>query len=128
MFEQRYSFHFEAAHELGGNVPDQDHPYARVHGHSFETTLFLSGEQLNERGWLTDFAHVRKAAENVRDTLDHRFLNEIPGLEKPTLEILARFIFDRVKTDLPALSAVEVGRPSLGEVVRFEPKGLGPRR
>ena len=121
MFEQRYSFHFEAAHELGGSVPDKDHPYARVHGHSFETTLFLSGDTLNERGWLTDFAHVRRAADGVRATLDHRFLNDVEGLAIPTLEMLARFIFDRVKTDLPALSAVEVGRPSLGEVVRYQP-------
>lgn len=120
MFEQRYSFFFEAAHDLGSNVQGKDHPYARIHGHSFETTLYLRGADLNDKGWLTDFAEVRKAAEDVRERLDHRFLNEIEGLERPTLEILSRYIFDMVKKDIPTLAAVEVGRPSLNEVARYE--------
>lgn len=120
MYEQRYRFHFEAAHQLGRNVDDDAHPYAHIHGHSFETVLFLRGATLGPKGWLTDFAEVRKAADAVRERLDHRYLNEIEGLETPTLENLARFIYEGVKASLPALAAVEVLRPSLGEAVRYE--------
>jgi len=119
-FEQRYTFHFEAAHELGSNVDSTDHPYAHVHGHSFQVTLFLRGEELGPKGWLTDFARVRKSGEAVRDRLDHRFLNHIEGLEVPTLEHVARYIFVAVKAEQPLLAAVEVARPSLGESVRYE--------
>lgn len=120
MYEQRYRFHFEAAHELGRNVDSDDHPYAHIHGHSFETILFLRGETLSDKGWLTDFADVRKASDAVRAILDHSYLNKIEGLEVPTLENLAKFIFDKTKPRLPALAAVEVLRPSLGEAVRYE--------
>ena len=120
MFEQRYKFHFEAAHQLARNVNDQEHPYAHVHGHSFEVLLILRGEALNEKGWLTDFGVVRAAADEMRELLDHRYLNDIEGLELPTLEIIARFVLERTKSSLPLLSAVEVARPSLGESVRYE--------
>ncbi|MEE4208376.1 MAG: 6-carboxytetrahydropterin synthase [Parvularcula sp.] len=122
MFDLRYSFSFEAAHELGRNVASKDHPYAHVHGHSFHVTMFLRAEALGEPGWVTDFGEVRAAAGRIHDLLDHRFLNAIEGLEQPTLERMAAFIFDRTKTDLPLLSAVEIARPSLGEAVRYEPK------
>lgn len=121
MYEQRYRFHFEAAHELGGNVESADHPYAHIHGHSFEVVLILRGDALGPKGWLTDFADVRGAADDLRALLDHRFLNKIEGLEVPTLENLARFILDRTKERLPRLSEVEVGRPSLGESVSYRP-------
>ncbi|MEM1379114.1 MAG: 6-carboxytetrahydropterin synthase [Pseudomonadota bacterium] len=120
-FEQRYTFHFEAAHELGENVADTDHPYAHIHGHSFQVTLFLRGAGLSPKGWLCDFADVRRAADQLRETLDHRFLNHIEGLALPTLENVAKFIFDRGNQALPLLAAVEVARPSLGESVRYEP-------
>jgi 6-pyruvoyltetrahydropterin/6-carboxytetrahydropterin synthase len=121
MFEQRYRFFFEAAHELGGNVGGGDHPYAQVHGHSFEVLLILRGDELGPKGWLTDFALVRAEADALRDVLDHRFLNHIEGLEVPTLENLARYIFERSSKSLAQLAAVEVARPSLGESARYEP-------
>ena len=120
MFEQRSTFHFEAAHELGQNVSDTDHPYAHVHGHSFQVTLFLRGQKLGPKGWLTDFSRVREVSDKLRELLDHRFLNHIKGLETPTLENIAVFIFEKAKADLGQLSAVEVARPSLGESCRYE--------
>ena len=119
MIEQDYSFGFEAAHELGANAPE-GHDYAHVHGHSFRVTVTLAGEPGPE-GWLRDFAEVRAACEGVRDALDHRFLNRIEGLERPTLETLARWVFDRLAADLPELTVVEVARPSLSEAVRYRP-------
>ncbi|GGY43413.1 6-pyruvoyl trahydropterin synthase family protein [Parvularcula lutaonensis] len=120
MFEQRYRFHFEAAHQLGVNVDTKDHPYAHVHGHSFEVFLILRGKELGPKGWLTDFGRVRKTAEEIHDLLDHRYLNDIEGLEVPTLENIAKFIFDKASASLEKLAAVEVNRPSLGEQVRYE--------
>ncbi|MEO1041898.1 MAG: 6-carboxytetrahydropterin synthase [Pseudomonadota bacterium] len=121
MFEQRVVFRFEAAHELGGNVGDPTHSYAHIHGHSFEALLVLRGEVDPEKGWLIDFARARTETDRVRALLDHRLLNAVDGLGKPTLENLAKFIFDRTKNALPPLAAVEVARPSLGETVRYEP-------
>ncbi len=122
MFEQSYHFSIEAAHELGDAVGrDPDHPYTHIHGHSFEITVTLRGEKLSSAGWLTDFATVKTACQDIHARLDHRFLNDIDGLERPTLEHLAKWIFDNLKPALPALAAVEAARPSLRERVRYEP-------
>ncbi|WP_051881854.1 6-pyruvoyl trahydropterin synthase family protein [Parvularcula oceani] len=120
MYEQSYSFGFEAAHELGANVAP-GHDYSHIHGHSFRATAVLRAETLGEQGWVTDFAEVRAACEAVRERLDHRFLNKIEGLERPTLEVLAAWVFDHLKARLPALAEVEVARPTLHEAVRYRP-------
>ena len=119
MYEQTYSFGFEAAHELAANV-EGDHDYAHVHGHSFEVTVTLRGAPGAE-GWLVDFAEVRAACEDVRTLLDHRFLNRIEGLEQPTLERIAVWMFDRLRGSLPELARVEIARPSLRERVAYTP-------
>jgi 6-pyruvoyltetrahydropterin/6-carboxytetrahydropterin synthase len=116
MYEQTYRFGFEAAHELAQNV-SPGHDYAHVHGHSFQVTITLRADSLGEAGWVCDFAEVRAACEAVRARLDHRYLNRIEGLERPTLEVIARWVFERLA--LPGLAAVEVARPSLGEAVRY---------
>lgn len=121
MFEQRIVFRFEAAHELESNVGDPSHDYAHIHGHSFEAVLILRGETDPDKGWLIDFAAVKAEAARIRSLLDHRLLNAVDGLGKPTLENLSKFIFDHAKEGLPPLAAVEVARPSLGEIVRYEP-------
>ena len=99
-------FHFEAAHRLP-NVPE-GHKCARLHGHSFHVRIVLAGEIGEQSGWLMDFAEVKKAFAPLHDQLDHRYLNEIPGLENPTSEVIARWIWDRLKQDLPLLSSVEI--------------------
>lgn len=122
MFEQSYTFSFEAAHELGINVADvPDHPYSHLHGHSFEVTVTLNAEGVGEKGWIVDFAELKSACEDVHRRLDHRFLNHIEGLERPTLENIARYIFAALSLSLTALASVEVGRPSLRERVRYAP-------
>lgn len=122
MFEQSYSFGFEAAHELGSAAQaGPDHPYAHVHGHSFAVTVTLCADTLAPQGWLVDFADVRAACDAVRARLDHRFLNRIEGLETPTLEVLARWIHEALSPHLPAIAEVEVARPSLQERVRYRP-------
>ena len=99
-------FTFESAHLLP-NVPE-GHKCARLHGHSFRVEVHVEGPVDDERGWVIDFADIKAAAEPVRDALDHRYLNEIEGLENPTSEVLARWIWDRLEPTLPGLAEVVV--------------------
>lgn len=105
-------FAFEAAHYFEHEAAD--HPFRRMHGHSFAGTVTLAGEP-NEKGWVKDFWKIEAAVKTVVDTLDHRLLNEVAGLEKPSLEAIAAYVFDRLAPVLPGLVAVEIRRPSCGE-------------
>ncbi|MFI7208081.1 6-carboxytetrahydropterin synthase QueD [Micromonospora aurantiaca (nom. illeg.)] len=98
-------FTFEAAHRLP-HVPD-GHKCARLHGHSYRVEVHVSGEVGAETGWVMDFGDIKKIVQPVCDQLDHRYLNEVSGLENPTSEVLARWIWDRLVDQLP-LSAVMV--------------------
>ena len=100
------SFTFEAAHRLP-NVAD-DHKCKRLHGHSFHTTVYLDGPIEEQSGWVMDFADVKEACQPVYKALDHRYLNDIPGLENPTSENIARWIWSKLKPTLPMLSKIEV--------------------
>jgi 6-pyruvoyltetrahydropterin/6-carboxytetrahydropterin synthase len=100
------AFTIEAAHRLP-NVP-QGHKCSRLHGHSFRIELQLSGDADAHSGWIMDFADVKAAFQPTYDRLDHHYLNEIPGLENPTSENLARWIWDQLKPALPLLSKVTV--------------------
>lgn len=99
-------FSFDSAHFLP-NLPD-DHKCRRMHGHTFHIRLTVEGPLTSPEGWVIDFADIKKVFKPVLDKLDHRVLNDIPGLENPTSEILAEWIWDRVTTDLPGLESVEV--------------------
>lgn len=100
------SFRIEAAHRLP-HVPT-GHKCARLHGHSFQIEIHVSGEVDPRLGWVMDFAEVKAAFRPVFDKLDHRYLNEIEGLENPTSENLARWIWTMLKPELPALCRIVV--------------------
>jgi len=99
-------FSIEAAHLLP-NLPE-GHKCRRLHGHSFRIAVHVSGEPDVKLGWVTDFADIARAFQPVFEELDHRYLNEVAGLENPTSEILARWIWHRLQPALPGLSAVYV--------------------
>jgi 6-pyruvoyltetrahydropterin/6-carboxytetrahydropterin synthase len=99
-------FGFESAHRLP-NLPPE-HKCSRMHGHSFRARVHVTGEPDPTLGWVMDFADIKAACEPVREQLDHRVLNEVAGLENPTSEVIARWIWDRLVGELPGLSAVEV--------------------
>ena len=99
-------FTVEAAHRLP-HVPE-GHKCARLHGHSFRIELHLSGPVHPQAGWVMDFADVKAAFKPIYDRLDHHYLNDIPGLENPTSEQLAKWIWDQTKPVLPLLSTVVV--------------------
>jgi 6-pyruvoyltetrahydropterin/6-carboxytetrahydropterin synthase len=100
------TFHIEAAHRLP-NVPD-GHKCARLHGHSFQIGIHVRGPLDPHLGWVMDFADLKAAFAPLHEQLDHRYLNEIAGLENPTSENLARWIWDRLKPRLPLLARVTV--------------------
>ena len=99
-------FSFEAAHRLP-NVPP-DHKCARLHGHSFNVRVTVTGPVDPKLGWVIDFADVKGAFAPLHAVLDHHYLNEVEGLENPTSEVLAMWLWKRLKPNLPMLSAVEV--------------------
>ena len=99
-------FRFEAAHRLP-NVPE-GHKCARLHGHSFGVTVWVAGEVGERSGWVMDFADIADAFAPLHDQLDHRYLNEVGGLENPTSEHLARWIWQRLAPRLPLLARVVV--------------------
>ena len=99
-------FAFEAAHRLP-EAPE-GHKCRRLHGHSFKVELVCEGEVDSRTGWLIDFADIKAAFEPIHEMLDHRYLNEVEGLENPTAEVLARWIWRRVKPGLASLAEVSV--------------------
>ena len=100
------AFRFEAAHRLP-NVP-QTHRCHRMHGHSYRVELILSGPVDVRTGFVADFFDIEEAFAPLLKTLDHHCLNDVQGLENPTAENIAIWIWDRSKTRLPQLSAVKV--------------------
>jgi 6-pyruvoyltetrahydropterin/6-carboxytetrahydropterin synthase len=99
-------FSFEAAHRLPKLPPE--HKCARLHGHSFRVTVYVSGDIDPELGWVVDFAQISAAVSPLHELLDHRYLNDVPGLENPTSERLAIWIWDRLAPRLPGLSRIGV--------------------
>ena len=99
------SYRFEAAHFLP-KVPT-GHKCARMHGHSYQVEVVVEGEIDPERGWLMDFAEIDEHASPVMRELDHQVLNEVAGLGNPTSELLAVWIWNRLR-GLPGLVEVAV--------------------
>lgn len=97
-------FTIEAAHLLP-NLPD-GHKCKRLHGHSFRIEIHISGKVDPQLGWVMDFSDISKKFQPVFEILDHHYLNEIDGLENPTSENLARWIWNKLKSDLPDLSKI----------------------
>ena len=100
------TFQLEAAHRLP-NVP-AGHKCGRLHGHSFRIEVHVEGEPGPQTGWVMDFADVKAAFAPLFERLDHHYLNDIPGLENPTSENLARWIWRELKLSLPSLCKLVV--------------------
>ncbi len=116
-------FTIEAAHRLP-HVPD-GHKCARLHGHSFKIEVHVRGELDPLRGWVMDFADIKAVFAPVFEQLDHRYLNEIPGLENPTSEHLARWIWEALKPKLPALHKIVIYETCTSGCAYFGPGSPG---
>ena len=117
-----YSFGFDAAHRFA--TTPRGHKYSGIHGHSFQCQVTLRGTPRAPHGFVTDLAQVERMCLTLRKQLDHTLLNEINGLESPSLEHLAIWIWQRLATKLPGLACVNVRRDSLGQACSYS----GPTR
>lgn len=99
-------FQFEAAHRLP--YVHEGHKCSRIHGHSFRVELHACGPVREPEGWVMDFADLTEAWQPFHTALDYQYLNEVPGLENPTSENLARWIWYNMKPSLPELRRVVI--------------------
>jgi 6-pyruvoyltetrahydropterin/6-carboxytetrahydropterin synthase len=111
--EIAYRFGFDAAHRFENHPPG--HPYHGVHGHSFQVEVAVRGKPDPASGFIVDFGAVEKVCAEVRSALDHRMLNEVKGLDRPSLENLAAWIWQQLAPRLPGLARVTVRRDSIGQ-------------
>lgn len=112
------SMNFDAAHFLDHD-PDA-RPYARLHGHSFNLEVEIEGDPAPDTAWVVDFGDVAEALQKLHDKLDHRLLNDVEGLERPTLENICRWAAEKLKPEFPGLIRVRVSRPSNGETCIYD--------
>lgn len=108
-------FAFDSAHFLP-HVPD-GHKCKAMHGHTYKITVFIEGSLVGEYGWVTDFDDLKKAVQPVIKIIDHQLLNNIPGLENPTSEILAIWLWNRIKPGLPGLKKIELNETRSSGVI-----------
>ena len=110
------TFFFDAAHTLERAIETESS--RRVHGHTYNAEVFLTGRSDPKTGMLIDLGLVRREVAELREQLDHHLLNEVEGLGSPTLENLCQFIFRKLQTRMPALTSVRVWRVSIGDGCR----------
>jgi len=104
---------FEAAHYL--DKCDDGRGYHQMHGHSFKMEITLRGVPAKDTGWVEDLAKLGEALEGIRAVLDHACLNDIAGLETPSLEHICAWVAAKLTPDFSNLVKVRVSRPSLSE-------------
>jgi 6-pyruvoyltetrahydropterin/6-carboxytetrahydropterin synthase len=132
--ELRKTFQFEAAHLLP-RLP-RNHKCRRLHGHSFKVEIAIAGDLDLHLGWVMDYADISSVFKPIWEKLDHRYLNQVAGLENPTSENIAIWIWKRLKPSLPLLTEVIVAETCTarcvyrGEAIRkaeSEKRNIGKR-
>jgi len=113
--ELRKSFQIEAAHRLPKVPPG--HKCGRMHGHSFVIEIVVEGPVNPDLGWVMDYADIKAAFRPLYDQLDHNLLNDLPGLENPTSESLAVWIWDRLKPSIPLLKEIVIAETCTSKCV-----------
>tara|TARA_B100000686_G_C16564409_1_gene849529 strand:+ start:603 stop:971 length:369 start_codon:yes stop_codon:yes gene_type:complete len=111
-------FTFEAAHVLDGY--SKKHPYGRIHGHSFRSRVWINGAIDRENKMVVDLGKVALECESIKQLLDHQTLNDVEGLNFPTLEGLCIFIWNKLIIKFPTLEKIEVHRDQIGEGCTYE--------
>jgi 6-pyruvoyltetrahydropterin/6-carboxytetrahydropterin synthase len=106
MFELRRRYRFESAHRLPMVAPE--HRCSRVHGHTYGVEIIVRGPLEPAEGWVMDYSKIDTAAQPRLDELDHHYLNDIEGLENPTSEHVARWLWERLAPVLPGLHAITI--------------------
>ncbi|PRH42940.1 6-carboxytetrahydropterin synthase [Burkholderia vietnamiensis] len=112
IFELSQRFFFDAAHTLHREIDRQGS--RRIHGHTYHAQIFVRGKPDPETGMIVDLGLLNRAIEQVRDQLDHHFLDDIPELGPATLESLCIFILKNIRNSFPEVSRVRVERAAGG--------------
>ncbi len=99
-------FKFDAAHKLP-NLPE-GHRCGNLHGHTFVVYIHIQGNVGEKTGWVMDYGEIKSICAPVIDKLDHQYLNDVSGLENPTSEVIAQWLWNRIKPVLPELSMIEI--------------------
>lgn len=115
------TFFFDAAHTLDRLIETAGSK--RIHGHTYNAEVFLTGRPDTRTGMVMDLGLVRREVALLRERLDHHLLDEVDGLGPPTLENLCQFIFSNLLPALPALTSVRVWRVSMGDGCRMTRSG-----
>ena len=109
------TFTFDSAHSLP-RVPD-GHKCKGVHGHTYHLKLFVEGELQEDLEWVMDFTDIKDAVSPVIKAIDHKFMNDLPGLENPTCENIARWLWNSIKPNLPQMIRIELNEtPTTGVI------------
>jgi 6-pyruvoyltetrahydropterin/6-carboxytetrahydropterin synthase len=112
-------FTFDAAHFLP-NVPE-GHKCREIHGHTYQLKIILEGESAPGLDWVMDFGDLKKIVNPVIDEVDHKFLNQVKGLENPTCEAIAIWIWNKIRPQLPLLKSIELNEtPTSGVIYEGE--------
>lgn len=120
MYSVSQSTSFEASHYI--RVDDTPDHYKHIHGHSFVVTAECTAGDVNEHGWVVDLGHLENSLKAVVSQLDHKILNDIDGLEKPTFENIMKWIFDHLKQEHNiTASKITIARPTLGQSGSYAP-------
>ena len=106
LVELMKEYRFEAAHRLPRVA--EGHKCSRVHGHSYKVEVYLTGPVNAETGWLIDFGVIDDVWATLFARLDHQYLNDVPGLENSTCEIISIYLFNEMKLTIAEVSAVTV--------------------
>jgi 6-pyruvoyltetrahydropterin/6-carboxytetrahydropterin synthase len=99
-------FSFEAAHKLP--YVATDHPCGQLHGHSYRVEIAVEGEVDPKLGWVYDLSQISEAMNPIVSQLDHHYLNEIAGLENPTVEMLCAWLWERLAPLCPGLCEIVI--------------------
>ena len=127
-FEITQTFTFDSAHYLADREGRPE--YGRIHGHSFICEVTLGGIRLPGNDWLVDFSTFENALNDIKNVLDHQTLNDISGLEKPTMENITEWVSEKLSIWLDELekkgqkleiTQVKLMRPTTGQTCRYHP-------
>ena len=112
-------FTFDSAHFLP-NVPE-GHKCKNMHGHTYRLKVFIEGDLDETYGWIMDFAELKQSVSAILDIVDHKVLNNIPGLHNPTCELLAEWLWHKIIPTVPTLKKIELNETPFSGVVYSKP-------
>ena len=105
-------YFFDAAHFMPNF--EKTHKYSKVHGHSYEMIIKISGNPDKKNNWIINYDEIDNIIIPIVNQLDHRTLNEISGLENPTAENIAKWFWKKIKKKIINLTSIEIYRPRIG--------------